>query len=88
MAKCLSCGNSSNFNVWCRITKVLEVELDEDENLRDVIGEPEDEEFQDQEEYWAIDDVLELAMVSCAWCGSRNVMTEKPFKGTMSDKDE
>ena len=88
MAKCLSCGNNRNFNVWCRVTKVLEVELDEEENVRDVIGEPEDEEFEGQEEYWAIDDVLELAMVSCAWCGSRNIAIEKGFKGTIKDKGE
>ncbi|MDT8316836.1 MAG: hypothetical protein RQ824_02455 [bacterium] len=76
MAKCLSCGNTTNFNVWCKISRVLEVELDEFENVRAVIGEPEDEELQGQEEYFILDDDLELSMVSCAWCGSNNILLE------------
>ena len=80
MAKCLNCENTTNFNVWCKVTKVLEVELDSDENIKTVIGEPEDEELQDEEEYWILDEAIELAMVSCAWCGSRNITIEKPLK--------
>ena len=76
MAKCLSCGNTTNFNVWCKISRVLEVELDESEKVMAVIGEPEDEELQSQEEYFILDDDLELSMVGCAWCGSNNVLLE------------
>ena len=74
MAKCLSCENRTNFNVWCTVSKVLEVELDNEERLKDVIGEPEDDKFQDEEEYWVLGDDLEFSMVSCAWCGSGNIM--------------
>ena len=54
MAKCLDCGNTANFNVWCSVSKVLEVELDGQERLMNVIGEPEDETLQDEEEYWVL----------------------------------
>ncbi len=75
MSKCLSCGNTTNFNVWCTLSKVLEVELDENDKVSSVAGEPEEEGLQDEEEYWVLDDDIEFAMVSCAWCGSRNVTT-------------
>lgn len=81
MAKCLSCGNTTNFNVWCTISKVLEVELDGEERLRDVIGEPEDESLVSDEEYWVLGEDLEFALVSCAWCGSRNVLAERTIGG-------
>ena len=74
MAKCLSCGNTTNFNVWCKVSKVLEVELDDAEKIRAVVGEPESEELQAQEEYWLLDDDMELSMVNCAWCQSTNVL--------------
>lgn len=79
MAKCLNCGNTSNFNTWCTISKVLEIELDGEERLREVIGEPEDESLQNDEEFWVLGDDLEFALVSCAWCGSKNVISEKPL---------
>lgn len=88
MAKCLNCGNSTNFNIWCTISKVLEVELDDRERLKNVLGEPEEEELQDEEEYWFPDDDLELSMVSCAWCGSRNVIVEKPIATIAGKKSE
>lgn len=82
MAKCLSCGNTTNFNIWCTISKILEVELDDQERIKDVIGEPEGEELQDEEECWVVEDDLEFAMVSCAWCGSKNILVEKSLTGT------
>ncbi len=82
MAKCLNCGNTTNFNVWCTISKILEVELDEQERIKEVLGEPEDEELRNQEECWVAEDDLELAMVNCAWCGSTNVLVEKFYTGT------
>ena len=83
MSKCLSCGNTTNFNVWCTLSKVLEVELDNDDKVQAVLGEPEEEELREEEEYWVLEDDIEFAMVSCAWCGSRNVITGLPGeKGT------
>lgn len=86
MAKCLNCGNISNFNVWCTVSKVLEVELDSKERLKDVMGEPEDDMLQDDEEYWILGDDLEFAMVGCAWCGSRNVLVEKTLPPVVKKK--
>ena len=86
MAKCLSCGNITNFNIWCTLSKVLEVELDGNEKISGVIGEPEDENLREEEDYWVLEDDLEFAMVSCAWCGSRNVLIEKPL-GEPTSKD-
>lgn len=79
MAKCLNCNNTTNFNVWCKVSKILEIELDENERMKNVLGEPEEEMLRDEEDYWILEDDLEFAMVSCAWCGSRNVVTEKPI---------
>ena len=64
MAKCLRCGNSSNFNVWCSIQKVLEVELSGNEELVEIIGEPEDESLHGLEEIELMEDDLAFAMVS------------------------
>jgi hypothetical protein len=75
MAKCLMCGNKSNFNVWCSIQKVLEIELNESENLVAIIGEPEDEGLHGLEEIELMEDNLAFAMVSCACCGSKEIET-------------
>ncbi|MBW2038624.1 MAG: hypothetical protein JRI46_03380 [Deltaproteobacteria bacterium] len=73
MARCLRCGNTSAFNVWCSIQKVLEVELNEKEELVEIIGEPEDESFHSLEDIELMEDDLAFAMVSCAWCGSKEI---------------
>ncbi len=88
MAKCLNCGNSTNFNVWCKISKILEVEVDEEGRLKGVIGEPEDEGLQGEEEYWTLDEDLELSMVSCAWCGSSKVLVEKNLTDVVKKKTQ
>ncbi len=76
MAKCRNCGNTTNFNVWCNIKKILEVEIDENNNLMAVVGEPENYELR-EEEVSIVDDDLEFAMVSCAWCGSTDIEFQK-----------
>ena len=86
MAKCLDCGNTANFNVWCSVSKVLEVELDTQERLTNVIGEPEDETLQDEEEYWVLGDDLEFSLVSCAWCGSKKILVEKTLPPVIKKK--
>ena len=43
MARCLRCGNTSRFNMWCSIQKVLKVEVNEKEELIEICGEPENE---------------------------------------------
>ncbi len=73
MARCLRCGNVSRFNVWCSIQKVLEVELDQQEALVDIIGEPEDEHLQQLEDIQLMEGDLAFAMVNCAVCGSRDI---------------
>jgi len=73
MARCLKCGNTSRFNVWCSIQKVLEVELDETEEVVEIIGEPEDEYLQQLEDVELLEKDLAFSMVSCAVCGSREV---------------
>lgn len=88
MAQCLNCENKTNFNVWCTISKVLEVELDDQEKLREVIGEPENDTLQDDEEYWVLGDDLEFSMVSCAWCGSRKVHVEKSLPNVIKKLDK
>lgn len=72
MAKCKNCGNTTNFNVWCEIRKIMEVELDETNNLIGIVGEPENENLI-QEEIRIVDGDIEFAMVSCAWCGSTKI---------------
>lgn len=72
MAICRNCGNKVNFNVWCIVKRVLEVELDENNNLVAVVGEPEDERFQTEEISIAENDV-EFSIVNCAWCGSEDI---------------
>lgn len=72
MAKCRNCGNTTNFNVWCNIKKILEVELDEKNNLRAVVGEPEDETLQ-AEEVTISDGDIQFSMVNCAWCSSEDI---------------
>lgn len=76
MAKCRSCGNTTNFNVWCTIRKILEVELDSKNNLLNVVGEPEDESLQ-SEEIMIADGDAQFAMVNCAWCGSEDIDFEE-----------
>lgn len=73
MPTCRRCGNTSHFNVWCSIQKVLEVELEESGELMEIVGEPEDETLQNMEEIELMEDDLAFAMVSCAWCGSKDV---------------
>ncbi len=81
MAKCRGCGNTTNFNVWCNIRKVLEVELDEKNNLVAVVGEPEDESLQAEEISIAEGDV-QFSLVNCAWCGSEDIdFEEEKFNG-------
>jgi len=63
----------SRFNVWCSIQKVLEVELDQQEALVDIIGEPEDEYLQQLEDIQLMEGDLAFAMVNCAVCGSREI---------------
>jgi hypothetical protein len=72
MAKCRQCGNTTNFNVWCNIRKILEVELDENNNLYAVVGEPEEEAFQ-SDEVTICDNDIQFSMVNCAWCGSDDI---------------
>lgn len=76
MAKCLKCGNTTNFNVWCTVSKVLEVEINEKEEMVAVMGEPEDSELKNSEEVWVMEDDLEFSLVGCAWCGSDQVELE------------
>jgi len=73
MARCRRCGNTTNFNVWCSIQKVLEVELDENDDLLEVVGEPEDETLHGLEEIELVEDDLAFAMVNCASCGSKDI---------------
>jgi hypothetical protein len=73
MARCLRCGNTTRFNVWCSIQKVLEVELDEREEVVQIIGEPEDEYLQQLEDVELLEKDLAFSMVSCAVCGSGEV---------------
>jgi len=73
MARCLRCGNTTRFNVWCSIQKVLEVELDENEEVIAILGEPDDEGLQELEEIDLMEGDLVLSMVNCAVCGSREI---------------
>ena len=73
MAKCLRCGNTSHFNMWCSIQKVLEVELDEHDGVKEIIGEPEDENLHGLEDVELMEADLNFSMVSCAWCGSKEI---------------
>lgn len=72
MARCHRCGNSVSFNVWCTIRKVLVVDVDDDNNLVGIAGEPDDESLQ-SEEIAVADGDLGFSIVSCAWCGSRDI---------------
>lgn len=74
MARCLKCGNESRFNVWCSIQKVLEVELDPQEEVVEIVGEPEDEHLQQMEDIHLLEGDLAFSMVSCAVCGSRQIV--------------
>jgi succinate dehydrogenase/fumarate reductase-like Fe-S protein len=73
MAKCLRCGNTFHFNMWCSIQKVLEVELNDHEEVVEVIGEPEDKTLQGLEDVELMEADLTFSMVSCAWCGSKAI---------------
>ncbi|MCJ7663772.1 MAG: hypothetical protein MUO24_05980 [Desulfobacterales bacterium] len=73
MAKCLRCGNTSHFNMWCSIQKVLEVELNQHEEVAEIIGEPEDETLHGLEDVELMEADLNFSMVSCAWCGSKEI---------------
>lgn len=79
VAKCKSCGNTTNFNVWCQIKKILEVEIDKNNQLVGVVGEPEDEALR-EEEITIADGDLQFAMVNCAWCGSEDIEFEEGEK--------
>lgn len=85
MAKCLNCDNKTNFNVWCTVSKILEVEFDNNEKIKNIMGEPEEEELQDQEEYWVLNDDLEFAIISCAWCNSKNVQVDHPISDIINN---
>lgn len=76
MARCKGCGNTTNFNVWCVSRKVMEVELDENNQLAGIVGPPENEALQ-TEEISIADGDIEFAMVTCAWCGSEDIEFEK-----------
>jgi hypothetical protein len=73
MAKCLRCGNTTRFNMWCSIQKVLEVEVNEKGELIEICGEPEDERLRGLEDIVLLDEDLTFGMVSCAWCGSKEI---------------
>ena len=73
MARCLRCGNTSRFNMWCSIQKVLEVEVNEKGELMEICGEPEDERLRGLEDIVLMEDDLSFAIVSCAWCGSKEI---------------
>jgi hypothetical protein len=73
MAKCLRCGNTFHFNMWCSIQKVLEVELDDHEEVVEIIGEPEDKNLHALENIELMEADLTFSMVSCAWCGSKAI---------------
>jgi predicted nucleic-acid-binding Zn-ribbon protein len=73
MAKCLRCGNTSHFNMWCSIQKVLEVELDDCEGVVEILGEPEDENLHGLEDVELMEADLNFSMVSCASCGSKEI---------------
>lgn len=81
MARCKACGNTINFNVWCTVRKVLEVEIDENDELLAVVGESEDESMNEAEIAIADGDIA-FSMVGCAWCGSGNI---EYGKGDVSD---
>jgi predicted nucleic-acid-binding Zn-ribbon protein len=80
MAKCLRCGNTSHFNLWCSIQKVLEVELDEHEGVVEIIGEPEDESLHGLEDVELLEADLNFSMVSCASCGSKEIALDSAAK--------
>jgi hypothetical protein len=73
MAKCLKCGNTLHFNMWCSIQKVLEVELNEHEEVMEIVGEPKDESLHSLEDVELMEADLTFSMVSCAWCGSKAI---------------
>ena len=73
MARCRSCGNTSHFNVWCCIQKVLEVELDEHDDILEIMGEPEDETLHGLEEVELMEGDLSFSMVGCAICGGNDI---------------
>ena len=73
MARCLRCGNTTHFNMWCSIQKVLEVEINEQEELIEITGEPEDESLHGLEEIELMEGNPAFSMVSCAWCGSKAI---------------
>ena len=73
MARCLSCGNTTHFNMWCSIQKVLEVKINEQEELIEIAGEPEDASLHGLEEIEVMEGNPAFSMVSCAWCGSKAI---------------
>jgi hypothetical protein len=76
MARCLRCGNTSRFNMWCSIQRILEVEIDEKGELIEICGEPEDEGLRGLEDIVLMEENPAFAMVSCAWCGSKEIATQ------------
>jgi len=73
MARCLRCGNTTHFNMWCSIQKVLEVEINEQEELIEIAGEPEDATLNGLEEIELMEGNPAFSMVSCASCGSKAI---------------
>lgn len=73
MARCLKCGNTTHFNMWCSIQKVLEVKINEQEELIEIAGEPEDANLHGLEEVELMEGNPAFSMVSCAWCGSKAI---------------
>lgn len=73
MARCLRCGNTSRFNMWCSIQKVLEVEVNEKEELIEICGEPKDDSVRGLEDIVLLEEDMTFGMVSCAWCGSKEI---------------
>ena len=81
MAKCIRCGNTAHFNMWCSIQKVLEVEVNEKDELIEIVGEPEDESLRGFEDIELMEGDLAFAMVSCAWCGSKDIAAKGSGEG-------
>ena len=84
MARCLRCGNTSHFNMWCSIQKVLKVEVNEKEELIEICGEPENESLRGLQDIELMEGDLGFAMVSCAWCGSKEIAVHASRDGLSS----
>ena len=80
MARCLRCSNTSRIDMWCSIQKVLEWEVNEEEELIEICGEPEDESVVGLEDI-VLKEEPAFAMVSCAWCGSEAIAAKGSGEG-------